>query len=264
MNKRLLVALLTVATQGYAFAEDFAEFKGPDLSPQQEKQIVNDLVDWSMSHDDKMRKIMIPEEYAAVKRYGRVDHDVINEFMRAGEPETFITPSIGAQLKGSTAHLRSAMNKIPNYKGTVYRGSAIKNSLLEKLNVGDILHEKGFLSTSTLPSMAKSFSVNAAYDSGSAAIGSASAAQFKIDLKTSGRAINTLTFKTYEAEVLAKPGTYFRIEAIEKISPEQNFIKMREVKNPSKYLKAEPDINIYDSFSGAEMQIKSRSALYCL
>ena len=40
--------------------------------------------------------------------------------------------------------------------------------------------------------------------------------------------------------------------------------KLREIKNPSKYLKAEPDIHIYDSFSGDEVSLRTRSALYCL
>lgn len=91
-----------------------------------------------------------------------------------------------------------------------------------------------------------------------------SAAQFKIELKSSGRAINAYTFKPYEAEILAKPNTYFRVEAIERLSSRKNYIKIREIKNPAKYLKAEPDIHIYDSFSGEEVSLRSRSALYCL
>ncbi|CAH1540861.1 hypothetical protein THZG08_810003 [Vibrio owensii] len=41
----------------------------------------------------------------------------------------------GEALKSRVSHMRSVMNKQPNYKGTVYRGSSIKNSFLEKLNV---------------------------------------------------------------------------------------------------------------------------------
>ncbi|WP_325892980.1 ADP-ribosyltransferase [Grimontia sp. NTOU-MAR1] len=257
MTRRALATLLTIVVQSHVFAEDFAEFKGRDLSPVQQEQMADDLMDWSIVHHAKAERKMVPEEYSAIERYGRVDHDVVNEYMRAGEPNEFLMPGYAEALKTRVSHMRSVMNKLPNFKGTVYRGSSIKNSLLEKLNVGDILHEKAFLSTSTIPSVAKNFSATGVYQN-------LSAAQFKIDLKSSGRAINAYTFKAYEAEILAKPNTYFRVEAIERISAEQNYIKLREIKNPSKYLKAEPDINIYDSFSGDEVSLRTRSALYCL
>ncbi|GLR04351.1 hypothetical protein GCM10007906_19390 [Vibrio hyugaensis] len=257
MKKIMLIALLAAVVTCPASAEDFAEFKGRDLSPVQQEQMADDLMDWSVENHAKAERKMIPEEYSAIKRYGRVDHDVVNEYMRAGEPKEFLMPGYGEALKERVSHMRSVMNKLPNYKGTVYRGSSIKNSLLEKLNIGDILHEKAFLSTSTIPSVARNFSASGAYEG-------VSAAQFKIELKSSGRAINAYTFKAYEAEILAKPNTYFRVEAIEKISPQKNYIKLREIKSPSKYLKAEPDIHIYDSFSGEEVSLRTRSTVYCL
>ncbi|MEZ8633697.1 hypothetical protein AB6D56_24385 [Vibrio lentus] len=48
-------------------------------------------------------------------------------------------------LKSRVSHMRSVMNKQPNYKGTVYRGSSIKNSFLEKLFLMDELNFKGLL-----------------------------------------------------------------------------------------------------------------------
>ncbi|MEL7326022.1 MAG: ADP-ribosyltransferase [Pseudomonadota bacterium] len=257
MKSKISIALLLVVTHGYVFAEDFTEFKGQPLSSTQREQMENDLMDWAITNHERAERKMIPEEYSAIKSYGRVDHDVVNEYMRAGEPKEFLMPGYAEALKVRVSHMRSVMNKLPNFKGTVYRGSSIKNSLLEKLNVGDILHEKAFLSTSTIPSVARNFSAAGAYQN-------VSAAQFKIDLKSSGRAINAYTFKAYEAEILAKPNTYFRVEAIERISAKKNYIKLREIKNPSKYLKAEPDIHIYDSFSGDEVSLRTRSALYCL
>ncbi|MEL7384699.1 MAG: ADP-ribosyltransferase [Pseudomonadota bacterium] len=257
MKSKISIALLLVVTHGYVFAEDFTEFKGQPLSSTQREQMENDLMDWAITNHERAERKMIPEEYSAIKSYGRVDHDVVNEYMRAGEPKEFLMPGYAEALKVRVSHMRSVMNKLPNFKGTVYRGSSIKNSLLEKLNVGDILHEKAFLSTSTIPSVARNFSAAGAYQN-------VSAAQFKIDLKSSGRAINAYTFKAYEAEILAKPNTYFRVEAIERISAKKNYIKLREIKNPSKYLKAEPDIHIYDSFSGDEVSLRTRSALYCI
>ncbi|WP_435250152.1 ADP-ribosyltransferase [Vibrio sp. nBUS_14] len=257
MKKFIWVLCLSLLTSFSVQSEEFAEFKGRPLSHETQQQIADNLMDWATTHHVNAEKKMVPEEYSAIKNYGRVDHDVVNEYMRAGEPEGYLSEMFGRTLKSRVFHMRNVMNKLPNYKGTVYRGSSIKNTLLDKLNVGDILHEKAFLSTSTLPSVAKNFSSAGVYEG-------ASAAQFKIELKSAGRAINAYTFKPDEAEILAKPNTYYRVEAIEKISPHKNYIKMREVKNPSRYLKAEPDIHIYDSFNGEEVSLRNRSSLYCL
>ncbi|KPA52028.1 hypothetical protein VT25_18335 [Photobacterium leiognathi subsp. mandapamensis] len=257
MYRIILIFAISLIFHSSVFAEDFSEFKGRDLSPAQQEQMANDLMDWSVANHAKAEQKLISDEYSAMKNYGRVEHDVINEYMRAGEPKEFLLPGYGEMFKDRVYHLRNAMNKLPNFKGTVYRGSSINNNLLEKLNIGDILHEKAFLSTSTIPSVARNFS-SAGVNAGM------SAAQLKIELKTAGRAINAYTFKPYEAEILAKPNTYYRVEAIEKVSPNKNYIKLREIKNPSKYLNAEADIHIYDSFSGEEILPRSRSILSCL
>ncbi|AQS35660.1 ADP-ribosyltransferase exoenzyme [Shewanella psychrophila] len=253
---KILISVLLIVFTTFTWAEDFAEFTGRALSPQQEENIADALMDWSVSHHVKAEQRMLPEEYSAIKRYGRVDHDVINEFLRAGEPKDFLGGLFGDAAQRSVKAIKSALNKLPNYKGTVYRGSTIKNVLLEKINVGDIFHERAFLSTSMIPSYARTFSASAAYEG-------ASAAQFKISLKSAGRAINAYTFKAYEAEILAKPNTYYRIEAINRLSRNQNFIKLREIKNPSRYLRADPDARVYDSFSGEEVNSR-RSSLMCL
>ncbi|RSD29929.1 ADP-ribosyltransferase [Vibrio pectenicida] len=253
----LITSLLCFSVQSYVNAEDFAEFKDRHLTSIEEEQQARDLMQWSTAHNARAEKKMLPSEYKAIERYGRVDYDVINEYMRAGEPERYLGPMFDNSIKSSVSNIRSALNKLPNYKGTVYRGSSIRNGLLEKLNVGDILYEKAFLSTSTIPSVARDFaSTGVTQDR--------SIAQFKIELKSSGRAINGYTFKDYEAEILAKPNTYFRVEAIERVSTNKNYIKIREVKNPVKYVSAEPDIHVYDSYSGEEVSVRSRSALRCL
>ena len=152
-----LTLLLLLSTQSYVNAEDFAEFKGRRLTSQEEAQQAEDLMQWSTAHNARAERKMLPGEYKAIERYGRVDYDVINEYIRAGEPERYLGPMFDDAIKSSVSNIRSALNKLPNYKGTVYRGSSIKNSLLEKLNVGDILYEKAFLSTSTIPSVARTF-----------------------------------------------------------------------------------------------------------
>lgn len=253
---KTLISILLILFVTFTWAEDFAEFRGSPLSAGQEESMANVLMDWSVAHHVKTEQRMLSQEYSAIRRYGRVDYSVINAYLRAGEPKDFLGGFLGDAAERSVKAIKSALNKMPNYKGTVYRGSSIKNVLLEKINIGDILHEKAFLSTSTIPSNARVFSVSAAYEG-------ASAAQFKISLKSVGRAINAYTFKAYEAEVLAKPNTYYRIEAIERLSRDQNFIKLREIKNPSRYVREEPNTRVYDSFSGEEVTLRSNS-LMCI
>ena len=249
----LCFAILSLVVQ----AEDFAEFKAPPLSLEEQKLLTKDLMDWSITHNAKAQEKLTDAEYDAIKNYGRVDYDIINEYMHMGEPNDYISPAYGQSLRRRVSHMRSVMKKLPNYKGTVFRGATIKRPLLEKLNIGDILHEKAFLSTSTNPAIAQNFGSSQLYEG-------VSNAQFKIELKSAGRAINAYTFKPDEAEVLAKPNTYFRVDAIEKISPQKNYIMLREIKSPQKYVKAEPDIHIYDSFSGKEISPQSRTRLVCL
>ena len=249
----LCLVILSLAVQ----AEDFAEFKAPPLSETEQKLVTKKLMDWSITHNANAEKKLIDAEYDAIKNYGRVDYDIVNEYMHMGEPIDYINPSFGQSLKRRVSYMRSVMKKLPNYKGTVFRGATIKNPLLEKLNIGDILHEKAFLSTSVNPAIAQNFGSSQLYEG-------VSNAQFKIELKSAGRAINAYTFKPDEAEVLAKPNTYFRVEAIEKISPKKNYIKLREIKNPQKYVKTEPDVHVYDSFSGEEVIPINRVHFLCL
>lgn len=258
MFKTVVVILFTFMSL-LVQSEDFSEFKGRELTFFEEEKIAENLMDWVEVHHIKAAKKLLPNEYSAMKAYGRVDHDVINTFVRTGEPTDFSTPWIYESVKGKVDSLRGALNKLPNYRGTVYRGSSIKDSLLEKLNVGDILHEKAFLSTSTNPGFARNFSASATNEEVSL-----SAAQFKIDLKSSGRAINNYTFKPDEAEILVKPNTYFQVEAIERHSIEYNFIKLKEIKNPGRHLSIESDVVIYDSFSGDEISLRARSSLFCI
>lgn len=255
MFKTMLIVLFMFMSFSLQ-AEDFAEFKGRSLSFDQEEIIADNLMDWVAANHINAEKKLLASEYNAMKDYGRVDHDVMNEFVRAGEPTDFLVPWMYEAVKKKVGNLRKALNKLPNYKGTVYRGSSIKNDLLNKIKVGDIVHEKAFLSTSTNSNVARNFSAAGVYQD-------VSAAQFKIDLKSSGRAINNYTFKAQEAEVLVKPDTYFQVQAIERQSAEKNFIKLKEVKNPARHLQADPRVNIYDSFSGDEVALRSRSSLAC-
>ncbi len=52
-------------------------------------------------------------------------------------------------IKVASLHMRNVMNKLPNYKGTVYRGSSIKNSATGKAQHRwhSAIYKSAFLST---------------------------------------------------------------------------------------------------------------------
>ncbi len=144
MKKMILVFLLTFSIHHLVKAEDFVEFKGRDLSPVQQEQMADDLMDWSVENHAKAERKMIPEEYSAIKRYGRVDHDVVNEYMRAGEPKEFLMQGYGEALKSRVSHMRSVMNKLPNYKGTVYRAHPLRIAFWKSLMLATSYMKKPF------------------------------------------------------------------------------------------------------------------------
>lgn len=91
------------------------------------------------------------EEVSAIKDYARVDNEAINAYMRLS-----VTPSMDDVKTTWTTEaivdkinmLRSALKKIPHYKGVVYRGQAIDRKIFNEIEVGSIINNKYFLSTS--------------------------------------------------------------------------------------------------------------------
>ncbi|MCW0469509.1 hypothetical protein OH492_12485 [Vibrio chagasii] len=152
----------------------------------------------------------------------------VNEYMKnAGEPGRLLIRNVWPYIEKSRVfHMRNVMNKL-RYEGTVYRGSSIKNALLDTANSSKVmLQRKHFCrAASTLPSVAKNFSSAGVVYEGT------SAAQFKLSSESAGRAVHVYTFKPDEAEILAKANTYFSVGG-ERVSASKNYIGGRPCSIP--------------------------------
>ena len=108
--------------------------------------------------------------------------------------------------------INAALNQLPNYEGVVFRGSKVEPKQLAQYQVGEIVTEKGFTSSSSNLAVAQNFSGNVLYT---------------IFSKT-GKKIRDFSEFPGEDEVLFRSGTKFKILAIEK-KDGKTLIKMMEV-----------------------------------
>ena len=108
-----------------------------------------------------------------------------NAALRGLEP---MTPEIGAFVDDATR----ALDRLPTYDGTVYRGIDLPESVGAKYQPGATVTEGGFTSTSTHTPFPKQY-------------------QFEIRNTSTGRPIDRYSALPGEGEVLFKPGTAFRV-----------------------------------------------------
>lgn len=108
--------------------------------------------------------------------------------------------------------ITEALNQLPNYEGVVFRGSQMNPDQLAQYKIGNIVTEKGFISTSKQLAVAKAFSTNVFYT---------------IFSKT-GKDVSDLSEFPGEDEVTFRPGSKFKVVGIEQKN-EKTFIKMIEV-----------------------------------
>ncbi|EDK31172.1 hypothetical protein VSWAT3_13907 [Vibrionales bacterium SWAT-3] len=66
-------------------------------------------------------------------------YQTANDYLRATDTSTWGVA--GADARHYIRTVKSALNKLPKYKGTAYRGTWVKQSLLNKLEEGDVLVE---------------------------------------------------------------------------------------------------------------------------
>ena len=84
---KIVVVILFTFMSFLVQSEDFSEFKGRELTFFEEEKIAENLMDWVEVHHIKAAKKLLPNEYSAMKAYGRVDHDVINTLIHFYEQE---------------------------------------------------------------------------------------------------------------------------------------------------------------------------------
>jgi hypothetical protein len=130
-----------------------------------------------------------PHEHSAVADYTTTGYLDLNDALRS-------TTVDASQLARIDA-IKSALQKLPIYRGTVTRGTDLPPEVLAQYRPGEIITEKAFLSTTTDPSVARStaFTGNV---------------EFRIFSNT-GRDISSVSLLPGEEEVLFPPGTRFYV-----------------------------------------------------
>lgn len=122
------------------------------------------------------------------------------------------TKMISKPLSYLVRRLDVTLDRMPLYKGIVYRGTDLPESIVRNLKVGNEFSDLGFMSTSRLT-------------------GFSGAYKFIIISKT-GRTIEDISASPDEYEVLFKRGTKFKITRLyskEEYSKKQNYIEMEEI-----------------------------------
>lgn len=134
-------------------------------------------------------------EADAITWYTKEGYLYINDMLRNDQPLTHFVKDYGVSaLQG--------LNKLTHYEGTVYRALAVDDlsTLADRLMPGQLVGDKGFLSTSISAEFAKEFR------------GGKGTVIYAFEGVTHGR--NVTGFAQLEqAEVLLQPGSHFRVEA---------------------------------------------------
>ena len=146
-------------------------------------------------------------EKNALRGYGNLDYDAINDAMRNDINLSGPDASSDARLIFERIELiRSALEKIPPFKGTVYRGGIISSAIVGSLRIGDFVSNKSFLSTSADKKVAF-------YNIPERRAG-ITPVLLKIIPLNSAHPILFYTFRINEAEALISDNTIFRITKI--------------------------------------------------
>lgn len=192
----------------------------------------------SLFHAEKMKdREQLPEnmsigEATSIANYSRQSFENDNLYLRSNgniegvyqkqqeTPETFVEhlrekEHLEEDTVANVRMITSALNKLPDFNGTVYRGSRTGTRFspeqLEKMyKVGKTIEEKGFTSTS--------------YEKDSKFDGDV---QYEIKSRT-GKNIENFSNYPSEKEVLFRPGTQFKVTGFEKTKDGYK-IKMEEV-----------------------------------
>jgi ADP-ribosyltransferase exoenzyme len=145
------------------------------------------------------------EELVAIRGYSSEGYLPINKALRGRDPALLreYEPYIGAA--------KSGLEKLPDYEGTVYRGTYLDPNLLAAYHPGAVVTERGFTSTSASP--ASSYGGNAQYFINS----------------RHGKDVSQVSASPKEREVLFPPGTKFQVVHIKRGLSGLTKIYMREL-----------------------------------
>ncbi|PHV01672.1 hypothetical protein CSQ88_11085 [Iodobacter sp. BJB302] len=175
--------------------------RAPELLNELQKPIIhgqiNDELDKAKVDGDaiKDKADLNKNEIESIQWYTSVGFQYINAALRNGEQLTSF-------LKDHGENTISGLSKLSPFTGTVYRALVVDNlsSLAEKLTPGQLVTDKGFISTSSSPSFAKTFR------------GGKGTVIYSIDNVTTGKNIAGYA-QLKQAEVLLLPGHHMRVTA---------------------------------------------------
>jgi hypothetical protein len=144
------------------------------------------------------------EEKVIIYAYSDNYYEDLNEQLR---------DSKGTKLKPFGHYLRTALSKLPNYVGLVFRGVDMDNSSLQRYQEDAIITEYSFLSTSQDPKIADQFKKNV----------------FFTIFSDTGKVIEKVSKRPIEHEVLFVNNTEFKVLDVTK-EGNSTLITMEEIK----------------------------------
>jgi len=137
-------------------------------------------------------------EVAGLNSYTSVSYSDVNNLLRGGKG---YTKEQARKVRLDAKMTAAALSALPDYKGTVYRGTDLPPSQIAKYKVGQTVTEKAFLSTSRSAKVTHNFD---APRTGTQAV------HYVIQSKH-GKSIEKLSNVPSEREVLFGPGTSFKV-----------------------------------------------------
>ncbi len=194
-NKESGIAILDkeLSEAGNPLTQEAKKYKSAEefVKAQQKKL----SIDSPFSSDGNTSAIKLYKE-----AYGADMYKTINADLRTGKYNPL-------------AHkLELEIQEIEPYTGTVYRGGAIGGKSPKELKVGDLIEEKAFTSTSNRKSVAQKRTKDI----------------FEIE-SVNGKYIGDGTFADFENEILFRPGSKFKVTAVEKKPNGDTITKLIEV-----------------------------------
>ncbi|AQS35659.1 ADP-ribosyltransferase exoenzyme [Shewanella psychrophila] len=251
--KQILTLIVSLTFSLYAqvlLALPLDALKQPMRTQQELALLSEQFKDWSVAATSWRHKLLTATEKSALEDFSVSGYITANDHLRASDGAEW-----GAAARDAQRYIRQVRRglvKLPRYKGTVFRGSWMKQSLAQKLNVGDVLVDPAFMSTSTLPEMVIRFAV----------VPPSSAlpmekAFFEINAQHGSYTLAGISEFSPEAEVLLTPKRFFRVTALEKMAT-GNFIAMDTLAGaPSNTSR------VFNLFSGEEVSSSRWQRLIC-
>ena len=198
------------------FEFDFDEDLNPVASSPESQAFVENFKKWEVEQNTESNKTLAqklnPEappptedQAEAINTYTGSMYRDINGLLRGAKQ--FGDPEYEKKVQDVADKAAEGLRSLPDYKGETYRGTALNNDIIEKMKVGGTYSDKGFLSTSSNPDIADTFS-NSNKTEGKTQV------LFTIDGKH-GKDISSASKFGNEKEILFNPSSKFRITSME-------------------------------------------------